>query len=135
MKVIDFGFSTFVGENEKGTVFCGTPAYMSPEIVEKRNHCYFKADIWALGVVLYTLMSGKFPFKGESNKDLFNKIKRAQYSLPEGISIEAKALLLKLLQIDPEKRISSDQTLEDNWLSELKNSSQDFHKVTSAYLD
>jgi len=58
-------------------VFCGTPVYMSPEIVEKKSHSYFKADIWALGIVLYALLSGKFPFKGENNKDLFSKIKKA----------------------------------------------------------
>ena len=44
---------------------------MSPEIVEKKPHSYLKADVWALGVVLYALLSGKFPFKGENNADLF----------------------------------------------------------------
>ena len=55
-------------------MFCGTPVYMSPEIVDKKPHNYFKADVWALGIVLYALLSGKFPFKGENNKDLFMKI-------------------------------------------------------------
>lgn len=48
---------------------------MSPEIVHKRSHNYMKADIWALGVVLYSLLTGKFPFKAENNKDLYSKIK------------------------------------------------------------
>lgn len=78
-------------------MFCGTPVYMSPEIVEKKPHSYFKADVWALGVVLYALLSGKFPFKGENNADLFSKIKKAQYALPEGVSVEVKALILKML--------------------------------------
>lgn len=56
---------------------------MSPEIVEKQPHSYFKADIWALGIVLYGLVSGKFPFKGETNKDLYMKIKRGTYQMPE----------------------------------------------------
>lgn len=75
--MIDFGFATLSNDQELGEVFCGTPVYMSPEIVDKKPHNYFKADVWALGIVLYALLSGKFPFKGENNKDLFMKIRNA----------------------------------------------------------
>jgi len=55
-------------------MFCGTPSYMAPEIVTRQEYRGDKADIWALGVVLYTLLQGIFPFKGESDSELYSKI-------------------------------------------------------------
>lgn len=54
IKVIDFGFSICTGVKLK--IFCGTPTYMAPEIVSKVDYCGKKADIWALGIVLYVLL-------------------------------------------------------------------------------
>ena len=64
IKLIDFGFSA----NSKTTLsnYCGTPAYMSPEIVKKNPYAGAKADIWALGVMLFHLVTGHYPFKSPS---------------------------------------------------------------------
>jgi serine/threonine protein kinase len=91
---------------------------MSPEIIQKKSHNYFKADIWALGIVLYALLSGKFPFKGESNSELYQRIKTGNYSMPDCISMEAKAMLLKMLAKHPDKRYSCDRLLNDIWFGE-----------------
>ena len=64
IKLIDFGFSTFMPVEEKAKMFCGTPSYMSPEIVLKKEYCGPPADIWALGVLLFALLCGYFPYKG-----------------------------------------------------------------------
>ena len=56
-----------------------------------------KSDVWALGVVLYCFLTGKFPFKAETNRELYSKIKKGQFQMPDGVSMEAKALLLKML--------------------------------------
>ncbi len=69
-KIIDFGFSTCIPHDKKVKMFCGTPSYMAPEIVSKIEYAGAPADIWALGVLLYALLSGKFPFKGVNNTDL-----------------------------------------------------------------
>lgn len=62
IKLIDFGFAT-IAPKGKLKLFCGTPSYMSPEIVLKKEYKGDAADIWAVGVVLFTLVSGTFPFK------------------------------------------------------------------------
>ena len=83
LKLIDFGFSCL--SKEKLRVFCGTPSYMSPEIVSKREYYGGPSDIWACGVLLFNLLSGTFPFKSvTTEKDLFRKILRGIYSLSVG---------------------------------------------------
>ena len=64
-KLIDFGFSTCIPNDQKYKMFCGTPSYMGPEIVNKKEYTGPPADIWALGVLLYALICGTFPFKGK----------------------------------------------------------------------
>ena len=58
VKMIDFGFSTCVPNDKKIKIFCGTPSYMGPEIVRRTEYCGPPADIWALGVLLFTCLSG-----------------------------------------------------------------------------
>jgi MAP/microtubule affinity-regulating kinase len=83
LKLIDFGFSCL--SKEKLRVFCGTPSYMSPEIVSKREYYGGPSDIWACGVLLFNLLSGTFPFKSvTTEKDLFRKILRGIYTLSVG---------------------------------------------------
>ena len=64
VKLIDFGFSTCIPHDRLVKIFCGTPSYMAPEIVSKIEYSGPPADIWALGVLLYALLCGKFPFRG-----------------------------------------------------------------------
>lgn len=64
VKIIDFGFSTCIPIHRKVRMFCGTPSYMSPQIVSKVEYAGPPADIWAAGVLLYALLNGCFPFRG-----------------------------------------------------------------------
>ena len=74
MKIIDFGFGIRTPEDTLLKVFCGTSSYMAPEIVKKSEYDGFKTDIWALGVVLYVMLTGRFPFKAKTEKELFSRI-------------------------------------------------------------
>jgi len=62
VKIIDFGFAS-TGEGEH-SMYCGTPSYMAPEIVDKKSYDGLKVDVWAIGVVLYKLLTGEYPFGG-----------------------------------------------------------------------
>jgi len=55
-------------------IFCGTPSYMAPEIVKKQEYDGPPVDMWALGVLLYVMLTRLFPFKGMNENDLYRKI-------------------------------------------------------------
>jgi serine/threonine protein kinase len=63
VKLIDFGFSIHTKPNVMLKLLCGTPYYMSPEIVNKKNYLGQPADMWSIGVIAYIIAVGKAPFK------------------------------------------------------------------------
>ncbi len=70
--MIDFGFACVAKEKLK--VFGGTPSYMSPEIVSKKEYIGSAVDGWAAGVLLYSMLCGQMPFKAPNERDLYRKI-------------------------------------------------------------
>lgn len=64
IKIIDFGFGTCSPRNKLLNFFCGTPSYMPPEIILKKDYLGEYADIWSIGILLYTILCGAFPFRG-----------------------------------------------------------------------
>ena len=75
IKLIDYGFSVVQSATQtKLKIFCGTPSYMAPEIVRKHDYDGKPVDMWALGVVLFVMLTGCFPFRGQNEKDLFTRI-------------------------------------------------------------
>ncbi|EGR33203.1 protein kinase domain protein [Ichthyophthirius multifiliis] len=102
VKIIDFGFA--VCTNLKIKIFCGTPTYMSPEIVSKIEYCGKKSDIWSLGIVLYIILVGRCPFYAHSDIELFKKIKNNKLEFPDNLNPQAFNLLNKILRKNPEER-------------------------------
>eukprot|EP01022_Parablepharisma_sp_SALTPOND_P012347 TRINITY_DN1583_c0_g1_i1.p1 TRINITY_DN1583_c0_g1~~TRINITY_DN1583_c0_g1_i1.p1 ORF type:complete len:573 (+),score=46.97 TRINITY_DN1583_c0_g1_i1:2652-4370(+) len=117
VKIIDFGFSTCIPNTKKIKIFCGTPSYMSPEIVLRKEYAGPPADIWALGVLLYAMLCGTFPFKGRNDKELYRRISAVQICFPEHLSELAKSLLQRIFQFDPDKRPNAHEIMNDPWLS------------------
>jgi calcium-dependent protein kinase len=64
IKIIDFGTSQIIDDDEKLTLKIGTPYYIAPEVLSQNYG--FKCDIWSCGVIAYMLLSGTPPFKGET---------------------------------------------------------------------
>lgn len=133
VKIIDFGFSTVVPPGKKLKIFCGTPSYMAPEIVARKEYSGFCADIWAEGVLLYALLCGSFPFRGQNDRDLYRKIVRGTFTIPEHVGDAVRALLVKVLTTDMMRRPTIVEVLSDPWLSVHREEEQSVRKVSSAY--
>ena len=84
---------------------------MAPEIVQKKDYCGFATDVWSMGIILYVILSGCYPFKGQNERDLFGKIGRGMFHMSESIPFEAKRLITKMLSVDPTKRPSSKEVI------------------------
>lgn len=117
IKIIDFGFAVKnMTPSEYITNFCGTPTYMSPEIVKRKPYKGDKADIWALGVLLYKISTGDFPFKGNSEDELFAAIVNDEPYLGGNVSREIKSFLTRMLSKHPDCRPSAKDLLSHEWL-------------------
>ena len=116
IKIIDFGTCEIL-KKKKLTEQIGTSFYIAPEVLKDGYN--EKCDLWSCGVILYILLCGSPPFYGKSEKEIFQKILDGNISFKHKIwskvSDEAKNLVVKLLQVDPSKRISAAEALEDIW--------------------
>ena len=93
----------------------GSPAYISPDVLQGQPYLGKPSDMWALGVVLFTMLYGQFPFYDSSPQELFNKIKAAEYSIPDDggrVSEDTKNILRKLLVVDPKSRMTATEVRE-----------------------
>lgn len=115
LKLGDFGLAAKLEyEGQRRRTVCGTPNYIAPEILEKKNGHSFEVDIWSLGVVAYTLLFGRPPYETSDVKLTYKKIKMNNYTFPENIKVHpsAKRLISSILNLDPSKRPSLDTILE-----------------------
>jgi len=118
VKLIDFGFSIIATEEHKLNIYCGTPSYMAPEIAGKVQYKGGPTDVWSVGIILFILLCGFFPFKGSDDRDLFAKIKKGKYEVPEFVSKGGRSLIKKILKVNPDERLKINEILEDNWMNE-----------------
>ncbi|XP_035701532.1 serine/threonine-protein kinase 40 isoform X2 [Folsomia candida] len=91
----------------------GSPAYISPDVISGKPYVGKPSDMWALGVVLYTMLYGQFPFYDSSPTELFRKIKLADYTIPSEhtVSQPTVKLIQSLLVLDPHARLTASKTL------------------------
>ncbi|KAG5888742.1 hypothetical protein JTB14_032017 [Gonioctena quinquepunctata] len=120
VKITDFGFAKILGEGEQLHDLCGTPGYLAPEtlkcnMLEDAPGYSFEVDIWACGVIMYTLLVGCPPFWNRKQMVMLRNIMDGKYSFssPEwaDISEQPKDLIRKLLVVDPKKRITLEKAL------------------------
>ncbi|ORY52764.1 Pkinase-domain-containing protein, partial [Neocallimastix californiae] len=117
--ITDFGLGrTFDGSTKDYmTTFCGTPNYAAVELISGIPYIGVKSDIWALGVILYVMMTGKPPFDGRSINALYRRIKRIDYKVPSYFSKDLANLLAKIFVRDPEQRASINDLRDDPWVN------------------
>uniref|UniRef100_A0A6T6BGW8 Protein kinase domain-containing protein n=1 Tax=Compsopogon caeruleus TaxID=31354 RepID=A0A6T6BGW8_9RHOD len=118
VKLTDFGLSNLM-DNSLLISYVGTPYYQAPEIYEKKMYGT-QVDVWACGVVLYILLSGKFPFWGRSEHEYWGRVYKG-VNFPsrewELVSEEAKDLVTSMLQISPDTRPTADIARQHRWFS------------------
>ncbi|KAK4257541.1 hypothetical protein QN277_007115 [Acacia crassicarpa] len=113
LKVTDFGLSTFSDGLLHTT--CGTPAYVSPEIISKKGYDGAKSDIWSCGVILYVLLAGFLPFQDDNLISMYKKIYRGDFRCPRWFSPEARRLIIKLLDPNPNTRITISKIMDSSF--------------------
>ena len=111
IKLCDYGWATYFTPGKFLTVYCGTPEYVSPEMIKKYPYNE-KVDIWGLGVLIFELVFGYAPFASNFNEDRYNNIKTGKINWPKDLNDEyknLKDLIEKILKTNPKERITLDQ--------------------------
>ncbi|XP_062850258.1 serine/threonine-protein kinase MARK2 isoform X2 [Trichomycterus rosablanca] len=117
IKIADFGFSNEFTLGNKLDTFCGSPPYAAPELFQGKKYDGPEVDVWSLGVILYTLVSGSLPFDGQNLKELRERVLRGKYRIPFYMSTDCENLLKKFLILNPTKRVSLEQIMKDRWMN------------------
>lgn len=144
VKIADFGLAAFSVDgqiSQQQSTLIGTPGYVAPEVV---NHEMYGApvDMWAVGVLLYIMLSGKMPFYGHDDHACLRMIGKGQYAMPDrewaSISTKAKSLVKGLLQFNPDKRLTANAALHHPWLVDPRSLSSlpinnDLREIHSRY--
>jgi len=124
IKLSDFGLSQPIpevqGKKQKINVFSGSPLYMAPEVFSLEPHDH-SVDIWSLGVCLYVMVVGSFPFVADTYEELEEIVLFNDPSLGSlGLSSPLQDLLSQMLSKDPERRISLTLIKQHHWFSEYE---------------
>jgi calcium-dependent protein kinase len=125
IKLIDFGMSAKFGEDVTTmTTMVGTPHYLAPEVLSSK---YGKeCDVWSLGIMVYFLLTGCYPFDGKTLNSIFQSILKAEFDFSgpewENVSSECKDLVSKMLLVDPTLRITLLNALKHKWITSARQS-------------
>jgi calcium-dependent protein kinase len=127
LKIIDFGLSTGLKSDNKYRV--GSPYYMAPEIINGNFCC--KTDVWSVGVILYVMLTGNFPFHAKKYEEVFEKILNKPFEIKHlknsKCSLQAIDLISKLLIKNTEERFSIEEALSHDWFSYCKDNREILH--------
>lgn len=118
LKVTDFGLSAVTDQVRPDGLLhtlCGTPAYVAPEILAKKGYDGAKVDIWSCGIILYVLTAGYLPFNDTNLMVMYRKIYKGEFRCPKWMSPDLKNFLSRLLDTNPDSRITVDQIINDPW--------------------
>lgn len=129
VKITDFGLAKIQGNGTFMKTFCGTLAYVAPEVIsgknsedksQNKNKYSSLVDMWSIGCLVYVILTGHLPFSGSTQDQLYKQISRGSYH--EGplkdfrISDEARNFIDSLLQVNPKDRLTAEKALDHPWI-------------------
>nr|GME14529.1 CBL-interacting serine/threonine-protein kinase 12-like [Ipomoea batatas] len=118
VKVSDFGLSAISEQIKQDGLFhtfCGTPAYVAPEVLARKGYDAAKVDIWSCGVILFVLMAGYLPFHDQNVMAMYKKIYKGEFRCPRWFSPELTRFLTRLLDTNPDTRITISEIMNNRW--------------------
>lgn len=128
IKITDFGLSYIRGDvgNDMMQQVCGTPMYMAPEVITNLGYSE-RCDVWSCGVLMYFLLHGGPPFVASTEEELHELIKKGELSYRDPhwdpVSLTAKNLIEWMMRVDPARRCSAKEVLNDSWVQGISSSS------------
>ena len=111
IKVADFGMAAWEAGERMLETSCGSPHYASPEIVAGKAYHGSSSDIWSCGIILFALLTGRLPFDDDNIRSLLQKVKIGVFDMPDEIQGPSRDLLSRMLEKDPERRITMPEIL------------------------
>ena len=117
VKISDFGLSRFLDSQGLVATPCGSPCYASPECISGYPYNGTKSDMWSLGVIFYAMVTGQLPWTKRNQTQLFEQIRRGEYTVPTWLSPDCKSLIKGLMCVDADARLSAAQALQHPFLA------------------
>ena len=122
IKIMDFGFSRIVSKEEKLMEGFGTLYYAAPELIQNLPY-NSEIDIWSLGVIIYYMFTGCYPFRGKTEDEIEENILEQNVEFKDGeweiVSDKVKDLIQKCLEKNPEERININEFIGHPWFQIL----------------
>ncbi|GMS84476.1 hypothetical protein PENTCL1PPCAC_6651, partial [Pristionchus entomophagus] len=119
LRLVDFGFSRFIGDETVRT-FCGSPPYAAPELFQSDSYDGKAVDMWACGVLLYFILVGVTPFRGETVQDLKGKVLEGKYTFPEYLSLFSQEVMRRLLEMKSKERMKVAEVKRMYWMRDSR---------------
>lgn len=133
-KISDFGLSKFCGGSELTSTSCGSPCYASPEVLSGTPYNPKLADLWSLGIILFTMLTGHLPWTKKNKIQLFEQIKNAEFTIPVSLPKDVTNLLQSLLKPQPNQRITAESALKHEFFDREVDDTPTSKKIPDYYV-
>ena len=117
LKISDFGLSRFLDASGLANTPCGSPCYASPECISGHPYDGRTTDVWSCGVILYAMVTGQLPWTKRNQTQLFEQIRKGEYTIPDHVSLQCASFIRGLMTVDKDKRLTIEQALAHPWLA------------------